>query len=107
MTTAAVALPNATAYDFTADSTLTYDCTHNAIKNVVGLPFGSGAIYAMIAGDADGNGAVLSTDKNSYWRVQNGTSGYLKGDFNLDGNVLAGDKNSYWRKNNGTATKVP
>jgi flagellar basal body rod protein FlgG len=66
-------------------------------------------IWALIAGDADGNGAIDAVDKNDFWRVENGTTyDYTKNsDFNLDGNLDAVDKNDYWRVNNGKATQVP
>ena len=64
-------------------------------------------VVAMIAGDADQSGAVLPSDRNQFWRVQAGLSGYLNADFNLDGNVLPSDLNGYWRVNSGLLTQVP
>ncbi len=67
-------------------------------------------VYGMLSGDATSDGNINIVDKNSYWRVQNGTMyEYLlkKADFNLDGNINIMDRNSYWRVNNGSTTQVP
>ncbi len=61
----------------------------------------------MWAGDADGNGQIQNSDKNSYWQVQVGLSGYQSADFNLNGQVQNNDKNSYWSVNVGLGTQVP
>ena len=62
---------------------------------------------AMIAGDANGSGGIAANDINSYWRPQNGFSGYLPGDFNLSGGVAANDLNEFWRSNNGKSSLTP
>lgn len=76
--------------------------------------FGSGGvievetgIVALAAGDADQNGTVAPTDRNSYWRIQAGLSGYLSADFNLDTFVSPSDLNSLWRTNAGLLGSVP
>jgi hypothetical protein len=66
-----------------------------------------GGKYGMWAGDADGNGQIQNSDKNSYWQVQVGLSGYQSADFNLNGQVQNNDKNSYWSVNVGLGTQVP
>jgi hypothetical protein len=101
MSAAAVGLPNeAATYDFTTAQLQAYG---------VGLPMFDlgGSVFAMYSGDANASGGVTSADRNSFWRPQNGTSGYLSGDFNLSGGVTSSDRNSQWRVNNGKGTLVP
>lgn len=66
-------------------------------------------VYAMIAGDANGDGAIDATDQNAEWRPNNGQPwDYSIGaDMNLDGSIDATDLNAYWRPNNGKSTQVP
>ena len=66
-------------------------------------------VWAMIAGDADGSGAVDATDQNAEWRPNNGQPwDYSIGaDMNLDGSIDATDLNAFWRPNNGKSTQVP
>jgi hypothetical protein len=64
-------------------------------------------IYAMAAGDASNNNSIAPSDRNSYWRIQTGQSGYKSADFNLNGNVSPSDLNRYWRVNAGMGTSVP
>ncbi len=96
-----------TAATLTGGNTLTYDFTGggaygtNAMANLGGTP----AKYGMWAGDADGNGQIQNSDKNSYWQVQVGLSGYQSADFNLNGQVQNNDKNSYWSVNVGLGTQ--
>ncbi len=66
-----------------------------------------GSRFAMAGGDGNGDGGVDALDRNTVWRVQNGTNGYFGGDFNLDGGVDALDVNLIWRPNNGSGTQVP
>ncbi len=64
-------------------------------------------VAALIAGDADANGAVGPSDRNMHWRPQSGSSGYLSADFNLNGEVAPSDLNNCWRLNTGLASQVP
>jgi hypothetical protein len=64
-------------------------------------------IYAMYAGDADGNGRIQANDRNNFWRVQTNTGGYKSADFNLNGLVQANDRNNFWRTNSNRSTLVP
>ena len=68
-----------------------------------------GGRLAMPAGDANGDNAVDTADKLSYWRNQNGTFWtYDKlSDFNGDGSIDAADLNRYWRPNDGKTSQVP
>lgn len=93
---------NATTYDFTTGADKYYGGSAAAVQLETG-------VWGMIAGDANQDGVVDAVDKNSYWRVENGTTyDYSKNsDFNLDGNLDAVDKNSYWRPNNGKSSQVP
>jgi hypothetical protein len=63
--------------------------------------------YALPSGDASADNAITISDRNSHWRLQNGTNGYLSGDFNLDGAVTISDRNSFWRPNNGRSGPPP
>lgn len=66
-------------------------------------------MFAMLAGDADGDGDVDVTDLTT-WRNQNGvTYAYStsKADFNLDGVVNAIDRNDFQQKNNSKTSQVP
>ena len=89
-------------YDFTTGSGQYYGGASGAVEVEAG-------VWGMIAGDANSDGVVDAVDKNSFWRVENGTTyDYSKySDFNLDGNLDAVDKNNYWRPNNGKSTQVP
>lgn len=66
-------------------------------------------VWAMIAGDANGDGAIDATDQNAEWRPNNGQPwDYSIGaDMNLDGSIDATDLNAFWRPNNGKSTQVP
>ncbi|MCB9088786.1 MAG: hypothetical protein H6628_10805 [Calditrichae bacterium] len=68
-----------------------------------------GGRLAMPAGDANGDNAVDTADKLSYWRNQNGTFWtYDKlSDFNGDGSIDAADLNRCWRPNDGKTSQVP
>jgi len=83
---------------------------YSALSNI----YGQGGVsrvaestYAMSAGDADMDGGVYPADKNLYWKLQSGLSGYRSADFDLDGYVLPGDLNACWRINTGKACTVP
>jgi hypothetical protein len=89
---------NPTAWDFSTGQSQAYGS--NAMKSV-------GVRFAMYGANGDGNGVVNAIDRNSIWRVQNGSFGYFSGDFNLNGVVNAIDQNSFWRPNNGTFSQVP
>lgn len=57
--------------------------------------------YGLYAGDADGNGQIQNSDKNSYWWPSVGKAGYEAADFNLNGQVQNDDKNLFWWVNIG------
>ncbi|MFU8844879.1 MAG: hypothetical protein ACNA7V_13830, partial [Bacteroidales bacterium] len=59
------------------------------------------------AGDADANGVINATDKNSFWMLQAGQKGYKSADFDLNGKVQNQDKNDYWRINLNANCQVP
>lgn len=104
-----LAVMSATAVQFAASgSPPLLDLTN--IANVYGnggvVQVAEGVV-ALIAGDADQNGSVLPSDRNSWWRIQVGLSGYLASDFDLDGNVMPSDMNGYWRLNTGLSSWVP
>ena len=104
MTGAPVYLDNTTAtiLDFTDGSIISYGGLA-AMKQV-------GGEYVLIAGDANGDGAINAIDKNNYFRLENGLP-YLYGvtlsDWNLDGTVNAFDLNTFWRINNSLQSFIP
>lgn len=66
-------------------------------------------VFAMVGGDADGDGDVDATDLLN-WRNQNGVTfvySTSKADFNLDGVVNAVDRNDFQQKNNTKTSQVP
>jgi hypothetical protein len=79
----------------------------NNIYGGLGVVVVAPGIIALPAGDADLNGTIAPSDRNLFWRIQTGTSGYLSADFNLNGNVAPSDLNGYWRLNTGLSTSVP
>jgi len=68
-----------TTHDFTIGPTTTYDATNTLIEVEPG-------VWAMIAGDADGDGRITEIDRQIVTQ-QLGKTGYLAGDLNLDGVV--------------------
>lgn len=66
-------------------------------------------VYGMISGDGNNDGVVNIADKESIWRLQNGTPwSYEKsGDYDLDYGIDVFDLNFYWRPNKGLVTGVP
>ncbi len=66
----------------------------------------NGTVYGMFAGDADGNKAINTTDKQ-LWTGDTGKRGYKTTDFNLNSQVNNQDKNDFWYGNLGTTSKVP
>ena len=102
MSAATVSLSNGSGlYDFTSGQSQAYGSSPM-------ISVGGGN-YAMIAGDGDSNGTINTVDRESVWRMQNGTEvQYAKmGDYNLDGGVDVLDINLIWRNNNGQVTEVP
>ncbi|MCE7996940.1 MAG: hypothetical protein HEP71_33570 [Roseivirga sp.] len=88
--------------DFTSSSANTYQTT-SALASLTGGKF------AMIAGDADGDGDVDATDLTT-WRNQNGDPfvyNSTNGDFNLDGAINAVDRNDFQQKNVTKTSQVP
>jgi hypothetical protein len=103
MTAMTQALNGATppAYDFTSSQTKAYGS--NAMKAVGTSP----VRYAMVSGDASGNGQVAPSDINFVIRPALTQSGYRAGDINLNGQVQNTDMNIYTRPNLGKGTQVP
>ena len=72
-----------------------------------GVAVNSG-VWALVAGDADGDGDVTAADKNLVWFPANGSiQVYSPADLNLDGEVNALDKNLFWAPYNGRTSQVP
>ncbi|MCC6397829.1 MAG: hypothetical protein IT282_12490 [Bacteroidetes bacterium] len=102
MTANALALNSSSAlYDFTTAQAKAYSGGGDGMKLV-------GSRYALFGGNGNGDKFINAIDRNSVWRVQNGSSnGYYMGDFNLDRFVNATDRNLFWRVNNGSSSQVP
>ena len=57
-----------------------------------------GGFRVMLSGDASADGQINAVDKNAFFRIENGNTGYENADFNLDGKVDNQDLD-YWKKN--------
>ncbi|MBN1673347.1 MAG: hypothetical protein JXR37_20040 [Kiritimatiellae bacterium] len=100
MSAAAVPFTNeTTAYDFTTGAGQAYGGAASVVEVEPG-------IWGMIAGDADGDGAVLAVDALIH-ASQTNLTGYHRADFNLDGTVSDEDLTGFWTPNEGRATAVP
>ena len=103
MSASAVSLSSSTStlYDFTSGQSQAYGT--DPMKAL------TGGIYALYAGDANGDGLIDASDRSAVWRPQNGSPwAYSKyADFNCDGGIDAVDLNEYWRKNMGKSSQVP
>jgi hypothetical protein len=101
MSAAAVALPNAAAYDFSTAQTQAFGT--NAMAALAGGGFG------LFATDGNSDGFV-TTDDFAPWLTafRAGGSGYVATDYNLDGFVTTDDF-AIWLPNfrGGAATQVP
>ena len=94
MSAAAVDLSSgAASYDFTPGPAKAYGS--NPMARL------ADGVYGLYAGDADGNGQIQNSDKNSHWWPTIGKAGYQNGDFNLNGQVQNDDKNLFWWANIG------
>ena len=110
MSAGAVSISNGIyTYDFTLNQNQDYDPdTNDTFDGSVAV----GGVYAMIAGDANGNGVVDGTDLTT-WRGQNGEeitydlNGNLKNDMNLDGVINAVDRNRFQQKNASASSQGP
>jgi hypothetical protein len=101
MSAAAVALPNAAAYDFTTAQTQAFGTSPLAAL--------TGGGFGLFAGDGSGDGFVTTADFSPWLTAfRAGSTGYVATDYNLDGNVTTGDF-SIWLPNfrSGAATQVP
>ena len=88
-------------------NSINYDFTKgNAYENRVGQKEISTGVYAMIAGDGDGNEYVQTNDKASIWAKEVGKYGYLQSDFNMDAYSQTTDKSGFWSKNVGKASQA-
>jgi hypothetical protein len=97
----ALSITSVINYDFTAAQIRAYGTQPMKMLET--------GVFGMRSGDADADGSVNLSDRESNWRPQNGTAWeYIKaGDFNLDGGIDAIDLDLYWRSNNGKNTQVP
>lgn len=91
--------PNNDLYDFTTSVIQAYG--QNAMMQI------APGVYAMYAGDGNGDGIIDDKDRDDLWNSQNGNMGYLNGDFNLDSGVTVKDINDFWNINHDKKTQVP
>lgn len=94
----------------TTTGTYEFDFTTAQSNSFNNGSIGVGSVFAMYAGDADGNGTIDGSDLTT-WRAHNGLAFLFgsndKSDLNLDGVINAIDRNEYQQKNNATSTQVP
>jgi hypothetical protein len=64
-------------------------------------------IWGMMAGDANSNGSITNTDKQSFWKFNAGKWGYISSDFSMDSQIDNKDKNDLWLPNLGKQSQVP
>jgi hypothetical protein len=64
-------------------------------------------VLALYTGDSNSDGRVNNIDWVAFWRVQNGSSGYIQSDYDLSGVVNNVDWVLYWRINNGRISQIP
>ncbi|MGB3543279.1 hypothetical protein [Rubrivirga sp.] len=70
------------------------------------VDLGSG-VMGMWGGDGSADGRLTSSDRNTQWLQDNGTTGYRVSDFDLNGRVTASDPNVVWLPGNGRTSQVP
>ncbi len=63
-------------------------------------------IWGMIGGNANGDGWIDGTDKNS-WALESGNKTYSGSDLNFDLQINNLDKNDFWLPNLGKSSQVP
>lgn len=87
-------------YDFSLDPTQVHggQLSMNEVEQ---------GVWAMIAGDGNGDGQTGNGDKLDVWAVNAGASGYLGGDFNMDGQCNMQDKVDIFEMNAGSGSQIP
>jgi hypothetical protein len=90
-------------YNFSDTGTKIYGSGNGFVQLESGFP----GLWGMAGGDGNADGTVNSADKNSFWSILAGTSGYLPGDYNLNGHINNPDKNDFWQPNQGKGCEVP
>ncbi|MEZ5198254.1 MAG: hypothetical protein R2764_18255 [Bacteroidales bacterium] len=86
-------------YDFTVSA-------DQAIGGIGGQKELESGIWGMMAGDANNDGEINNIDKDDFWFLQYGNSGYLKSDFDMNGQVDGTDNAIKWLNNAGKSSKV-
>lgn len=84
----AVALPNASAYDFTASTSNVYGGANQLAPLATGM-------YGLFVGDMNGNGIIDVSDYNKYGTTPSGINIYQPQDLNLDKMISVSDYNKY------------
>jgi hypothetical protein len=95
------------------DGVYTYNFS-NAVNNIYGttdgfiqLESGFPPLWGMAGGDGNADGLVNGDDKNNFWSLFVGKTGYLSGDYNLNGHINNPDKNEIWLNNLTKTSQVP
>lgn len=88
------------SWDFSSGATQAYGGSSGHSEAAPG-------IWAMTAGNANGDSDVNDLDESMVWETEAGKNNYLSGDLNLDRQVNNSDKNDYWYPNRGAACQVP
>jgi hypothetical protein len=97
MSAAGVAMPNASAYDFTIAQTQAYGTNPMAV-----LTGG----FGLYCGDTDASGVINLVDRNNTWNNRNATGVYSGSDTDLSGVINLVDRNNTWNNRNITS-QVP
>ena len=87
MSANAVTVPNSNTLDLTI--------SNNVLGGTAQLANMGGGVYAMLAGDMDGNGTVTVTDFNFFQDEMSIINNYVDSDCNMDKNVTVADFNLY------------
>ncbi len=102
MSAAGMAMPNASAYDFTTAQVNAYTVGPNPMKDLLG----NATVFGMYCGDTDGSGVVDVLDRNNTWNNRNASNLYSGDDTDLSGVVDVLDRNNTWNNRNLTS-QVP
>jgi hypothetical protein len=95
-----VKLNNVYAYDFSTDFSKVYGGSTGYIQLETG-------VWGMAGGDGNADGIVNAADKNNFWSIFVGTTGYLNYEYNLDGQISNQDKNDIWLNSQNKDCQVP
>jgi len=90
-------------YDFSSSAEQNYGGTDAVVQlNTFGP-----SVWGMIGGDGDADKTITMDDKNNFWSIFVGKTGYLSSDYNMDGQIDNQDKNEIWEGNLNRTSQVP